>query len=256
MQKSFDSKEFVNRVGRDLVFAFDDARQLATTPELVGDAMEQPVMDRLGQILPNGIGIGSGCVIDTKGATSRQMDVVLYEMDICPVFCVNNSLETTYYPCEGVIAVGEVKSRIGKTKLEEAFEKIRSVKSLQRNFDAPKLPSHQGRKVFDWRRYGQTAPKEIVDLNYNPADDCFSDIFGFILAGDLEVKAETMLRHYLRLVNQSEDKSCCPNMMVSLSGEMYFQQDLVATGRWIHRRPSTVHPNVKCCLIQTGSVSF
>ncbi len=115
MQNSFDSREFVNRIGKNLVVAFDNARQLATTPELVGDAMEHPVMEKLGQILPNGIGIGSGCVIDTKGATSRQMDVVLYERDICPVFCVNNSPETTYYPCEGVIAVGEVKSKIGKT---------------------------------------------------------------------------------------------------------------------------------------------
>ncbi len=222
MQNSFDSKEFVNRAGRNLVVAFDNARQLATTPELVGDAMEYPVVEQLGQILPNGIGIGSGCVIDTKGATSRQMDVVLYERDICPVFCVNNSPETTYYPCEGVIAVGEVKSRIGKTQLEDAFEKMRSVKSLKRNFDAPKLPSHKGRKVFEWRRYGQTAPREIVDLNYNPADDYFNDIFGFVLAGDLEVKAETMLRHYVRLVNQSKGKTWCPNMMVSLSGEMFF----------------------------------
>ena len=222
MQRTFDSKEFVNSIGRHLVVAFDNALQLATTPELVGDAMEHPVMEQLGQILPKGIGIGSGCVIDTKGGASRQMDVVLYEKDICPVFCVNNSPETTYYPCKGVIAVGEVKSTIGKTKLEEAFEKMRSVKSLERNFNEPKLPAHEGRKVFNWRRYGQTAPSDVVDLNYNPAEDNFSDIYGFILTGNLEAKAETILRHYVRFVNECKNEAWCPNMMVSLSGEMFF----------------------------------
>ena len=54
MKTSFDPAEFVRRIGRDLVRAFDDARE-ATTPELVGDAMEQPVRDRLEQILPRGI---------------------------------------------------------------------------------------------------------------------------------------------------------------------------------------------------------
>ena len=44
------------------------------------------------------------------------MDVVLYEKEQCPVFCINNSAETTYYPCEGVLAVGEVKSTIGNRR--------------------------------------------------------------------------------------------------------------------------------------------
>ena len=71
MKASFDPAAFVRRIGQDLVRAFDDARE-ATTSELVGDAMEQPVRDRLEQILPRGIAVGSGCVIDTRGGTSRQ----------------------------------------------------------------------------------------------------------------------------------------------------------------------------------------
>ena len=129
MKPTFDPSEFVRRISLDLVRAFDDAREV-TTPQLVGDAMEQPVRDRLEQILPTGIGVGSGCVIDTNGGTSRQTDVVLYERDLCPVFCMNNSPETTYYPVEGVLAVEEVKSAIGKRELADAFDKVRSVKAL------------------------------------------------------------------------------------------------------------------------------
>ena len=108
MKQGFDSGDYVKRVGERLVQQFAEARH-ATSPSTVGAAMEVPVRDQLGQILPQGIAVGSGFVIDSYGGTSRQCDVVLYERDICPVFSVNNTPETTYYPCEGVIAVGEVK---------------------------------------------------------------------------------------------------------------------------------------------------
>ena len=120
----FSPFEFVATVGESLVSQFDSARRLATTPGLVGEAMETPVRDKLEQILPRGIAVGSGCVIDTYGNTSRQMDIVLYERDICPVFTVNDTPATTYYPCEGVVAVGEVKSSFNKAKLRDAFDKI------------------------------------------------------------------------------------------------------------------------------------
>ena len=118
-------------------------------------------------------GAGSGCVIDTHGNTSRQIDIVLYERDICPVFTVNDTPESTYYPCEGVVAVGEIKSSIGKQKMKDSFQKIKSVKRLRRNFDEPKLIAHptKGTKVYTKRKYGQTADTEIVDVNYNSYDD-------------------------------------------------------------------------------------
>ena len=113
MRNSFDAADFVKNIGNELVRAFETART-ATTSELVGDAMETPVRERLEQVLPQGIGVGSGCVIDTQSNTSRQLDVVLYEKGICPVFCVNNSPETTYYPCE--VYWQSVKSRARLTK--------------------------------------------------------------------------------------------------------------------------------------------
>ena len=60
------------------------------------------------------------------------MDIVLYEKDFCPVYSVNRDPSTTYYPCEGVIAVGEIKSRITSEELEDIFNKIASVKRLRR----------------------------------------------------------------------------------------------------------------------------
>ncbi len=97
--------------------------------------------DQLEQVLPRGIAVGEGFVIDSYGGTSRQQDVILYERDICPVFSINRTLQTTYYPCEGVIAVGEIKSSLDRNSLQDAFEKVASVKRLRRHIVHEFLPN-------------------------------------------------------------------------------------------------------------------
>ena len=122
MDRNFDPDKFIRRIGERLIDEFKDAKT-GTTPSTVGTAAERPVRDQLEQILPRGIAVGEGFVIDSYGGTSRQQDVILYERDICPVFSVNNTPQTTYYPCEGVIAVGEVKSSLDTASLRDAFQK-------------------------------------------------------------------------------------------------------------------------------------
>ena len=118
-------KAYVTQVGQELVSAFQLAG-FATTPGQIGSAREVPVRKKLIQLLPRGVGVGAGCVIDSYGNSSRQMDVVLFEREICPVFAINKDPASTYYPCEGpVIAVGEVKTAINSSELEDIFRKIR-----------------------------------------------------------------------------------------------------------------------------------
>ena len=131
MPKPFDPIGYVTQVGQELVAAFQVAG-FARTPGQIGSARESPVRRRLMQLLPRGVGVGSGCVIDSFGNANRQMDVILYERDICPVFSINEDPDSTYYPCEGVIAVGEVKSALDSRKLKDTFLKIESVKRLRR----------------------------------------------------------------------------------------------------------------------------
>ena len=229
MKARFDPAEFVRRIGRDLVRAFDDARE-ATTPELVGDAMERPVRDRLEHVLPRGIAVGSGCVIDTNGGTSRQMDVVLYERDLCPVFCVNDSPETTYYPAECVLAVGEVKSTIGKKELADSFEKIRSVKALYRAYRKLEGSLYVGRRYGD---LGSASAHGFYRDNTNKGD-----ILGFVLADrpaipvtlpDSPKKRQsapraTLLGHYVEYIAKLNNDVLCPDMVVFLDGTVLVPQ--------------------------------
>ena len=215
MDKSFDSARFVTTVGAALIAEFEKARS-ATTPELVASAMETAARRQLEQILPSGVAVGTGRVIDTYGNTSRQIDVILYERDICPAFRVNyDDPKATYYPCEGVIAVGEIKSVIGKKELEDSFKKIESVKSLMRNYDHPRYAPHKGRKLFGYRKYGERAGgirNDIISqVNYAPNDTEGSNIYGFILGDKMGLRVDTMRGHYSRLVDAS-DKAVCPNI--------------------------------------------
>ena len=215
MDTTFDPDEFIRRIGQRLVNEFDDARA-ATTPGTVGSAMEEPVRNQLQQILPRGIAVGSGFVIDSYGGTSRQADVVLYEQDICPVFSINGTPETTYYPCECVIAVGEVKSALNQDSLRDAFKKIASVKGLRRHLVRQAVPDPRtGQGWPHYRSYGNLHDGAVVDVNEKPRER--GEIYGFVLAGEVRVRPESLTTFFLDVTRDTGD-TLSLNLLVTLSG--------------------------------------
>ena len=215
MEGAFDPDAFVRRIAQRLVEEFDDARA-ATTPGTIGSAMEHPVRKQLQQVLPRGIAVGSGFVIDSYGGTSRQADIVLYEQDICPVFSINGTPETTYYPCECVIAVGEVKSAIDHDSLRDAFKKIASVKRLRRHVVHHPIPHPEtGQEIPVYRSYGNLHSDTAINFDEKPGER--GEVFGFVLAGDSRVKPESLAARFLDLTRDTGDTSA-PNLLVTLSG--------------------------------------
>ncbi len=217
MQPTFDPIGYADFVGKGLVTAFDGAGY-ATTPGSVGAAKEKPARDRLEHLLPPGIGVGSGHVIDSHQKTSRQMDVVIYEKSICPVYCINDTPETTYYPCEGVIAVGEIKSSLASDELADIFEKIASVKTLKRysKQKAERRPMYE--LDVPYRKYGTTTPvmQRLPGVSdYNQEDISFDQIYGFALAGVLKLKPETLCSKFIEHATEV-GASSSPNIIVLL----------------------------------------
>ena len=192
MGKGFDGAGFVKDIGILLVHAYDGARR-ATTPGLVGSAIENPVRSLLATVLPSGLSVGTGCVVDSYGTASRQMDIVLHERDICPVYRVNDTPEATYFPCEGVVAVGEIKATIDGPKLEDSFEKIESVKTLRRHWEEFQ-PTVRGEKRF--RSYGIAANVVGVRSANENEERERDEVFGFVLAGTSRLKPETLVQRY------------------------------------------------------------
>jgi hypothetical protein len=120
-----------------------------------------------------------------------------------------------YYPCEGVIAVGEVKSSIGKAEIVDGFSKIESVKSLRRLAISKKSPLH-GESMVNFRHYLSMttfagAPQEQFDQEMNVNDQ----IWGFILCGHFSVQNDTLASHIKDQLG-STARSVLPNMLISL----------------------------------------
>lgn len=219
MDQNFDPDAFIRRIGERLVAEFGDAKA-GTTPSTVGSAAEQPVREQLEQVLPRGIAVGEGFAIDSYGGTSRQQDVILYERDICPVFSINNTPQTTYYPCEGVIAVGEIKSSLDGDSLRDAFEKIASVKRLRRSVVHDFMPHPTtGQPIPMRRNYLMQHDHGIIDLDegVEATERERLEIFGFVLAGECRVKHETLLEHFRELAAEGGN-TLSPNLLLTLDG--------------------------------------
>ena len=217
MDKNFDPDAFIRRIGERLVEQFKDAKA-GTTPSTVGSAAEQPVRDQLEQVLPRGVAAGEGFVIDSDGGTSRQQDVVLYERDICPVFSINKAAQTTYYPCEGVIAAGEIKSRLDRDSLEDAFKKIASVKALRRHAIADLMPNPTtGEPIPLKRNYLSPSGDSVIRLDEGPEQKEREQIFGFVLAGESRLSRDSLVATF-RALSADVDECLLPNLLVTLDG--------------------------------------
>ncbi|MDD4347736.1 MAG: hypothetical protein PHF70_01415 [Opitutales bacterium] len=205
MDKAFSPQKFLGELANELIFNFARASG-GTTPGLVGSAREHEVRNKLQSVLPTKVAVSTGCVIDSFGNTSKQCDVILFEKDHCPVFSINGDPAATYIPCESVIAVGEIKSSVGTSDINDAVDKIARVKSLRRYHNNPTC----------FRQYGsvmsiQGSPSESFDPEHKPLDQ----IYGFILCHSFSLAAATIADRYATACSHHHEH-LSPNLMVSL----------------------------------------
>lgn len=201
-------------MARRLVNDFDEAAVVGH-PGLIGSARETPARVQLERVLPGNIGVGSGIVIDSYGGVSKQQDIILFEKHICPVFSINNTPEATYYPVEGVMAVGEVKSSLDKEKLEDAFSKIGSVKSLKRVIESEMDDVFGLPATVPYRSYGSQLSACGSEGEQYSADKSLDQVFGFIMAGKSALKPATLLDHVFNCSKDVRPENV-PNTIISL----------------------------------------
>ena len=212
----FDTHTYIKSLGEALVLAYSSAGQ-ATTPGLIGEARERAVRARLESILPGGIGVGTGCVIDSDGNASGQIDVILYEQQFCPVF--NVSEDVGYYPCEAVIAIGSIKSTIGKKELGDIYSNVASVRRLNRFIKPAKDKEPPPGKVA-YRTYLDKNTR-VMDGNWATIQDSLSaaQIYAFGLGQSFGAKPDTMMDHTIDLYDRVEPE-LRPNVVLTVKQEM------------------------------------
>lgn len=216
---AFNGASYIKHVAERLIHEFNFS-QGAGTPVHVGAAKEGPARTQLERLLPGGIEVGSGIVVDSYGHVSKQQDIVIYE-SLCPVFAHSDAPEATYYPVEGVIAVGEVKSGLGKVELADAVSKCVSVKNLRRRAEPFDDELGDGPTV-SYRNYCMTNSFAAgVSEQFDQSQKSLDQIFSFVLCQKFTSKPNTTLNNFANMCREQE-MHLMPNMIVSLQdGNIY-----------------------------------
>lgn len=107
------------------------AHATITHDGVMGEVIESHwIVDFFAKYLPDRYAATSGIVIDSKGQTSDQIDVIIYDNQYTPTLLSQGSHR--FVTAEAVYAILEVKPKIDKTYLEYAGDKAASVRKLYR----------------------------------------------------------------------------------------------------------------------------
>jgi hypothetical protein len=208
---SFSLTDLLKGAGRRM--RADLAERLVPHPGELGTGREAVVRQFLRAYLPSRFESSTGFAFDSHGTASQQLDIIIADASICPRF--ETAGGKRFYPCESIVAVGQVKSSLRtKREFREAMENLESVKSLDRS---------AGGTAIDLR-FG-----ENLDPLHNHLHQVFTFLFviGDALAPD--TMHEELLDHVLRtaahvwpnvilsldryLVTFCCDSGICPNPM-------------------------------------------
>ena len=114
----------------DIHSRLDIARKALNHPVGKGDASEKIWLELLQKYLPYRYQAEKAHVVDSKGAFSQQIDVVIFDRQYSPfIFNYENEI---IVPAESVYAVFEAKQSINAGYVKYAQEKVNSVRKLYR----------------------------------------------------------------------------------------------------------------------------
>jgi hypothetical protein len=106
------------------------ARRSFGHPGTKGDASESVWLEMLEAYLPNRYSVAKAHIVDSKGAFSDQIDVVIFDRQYSPFILSFQGQRVI--PAESVYAVFEAKQTINSTHLAYAQDKVASVRRLHR----------------------------------------------------------------------------------------------------------------------------
>jgi hypothetical protein len=128
-----------------------DAGDIATHAGTKGDDTELNWLGMMRAMLPRRYGVAKAFVVDSHGARSEQIDIVIHDRHFSPLLFEIG--DAHFIPAESVYAVFEVKQDLTKSNLEYAADKAHTVRCLHRtSVDVP----HAG------GRFDPVVPRRII----------------------------------------------------------------------------------------------
>jgi hypothetical protein len=139
------------------------------SPEL-GRLNETHLVRLLRQYLPPKIGVGTGFIVSGSKtpAQSPQCDIILYDaLNNAPFY---TSDTWSIYPIEMVYGVIEVKTKLKRSELRDAFQKCSKIRAMSRlNFERGGNKAYLRRvnSNVGWQQYYQHLPPRFFVFGYD-----------------------------------------------------------------------------------------
>jgi hypothetical protein len=125
-----DAKSLFKSLQDQLEASLAGARAVLSHPVARGMASEDNWIAMLRAHMPNRYQIDKAFVVDSEGARSDEIDIVIYDRQYTPL--LYNQSGQRFVPAESVYAVLESKQTLNKVNLEYAGRKAASVRNLKR----------------------------------------------------------------------------------------------------------------------------
>jgi hypothetical protein len=159
--------------GAKLKASLGEARAALKHSTLKGNLNEEAVAMWLQQWLPGSIDVCTGEVIDSDGGRSKQVDVLMFDHATTPRFFSRGNINVV--PIESVYAVLEVKTHLNKAEVENAFDNMKAIKTLQ------KKAFHEGFEKKTRKLYGlQTHYWPVQFLIFAYESDSLETVLGHV----------------------------------------------------------------------------
>lgn len=120
----------LSELHNDIQRRLETVRKSFGHPSTKGDASERVWLELLQTYLPQRYQVATAHVVDSRGAFSQQIDIVVFDRQYSPFIFQHEG--QTIIPAESVYAVFEAKQAINLSQVSYAQGKIGSVRRLHR----------------------------------------------------------------------------------------------------------------------------
>lgn len=193
--------ELFNSVSKRLKIEFEEQAKILGHPGEVGTGRENVLKSILTKYIPKRYFVDSGFVIDALGNKSKQMDIIIYEANYTPVFEIVEGKR--FFPCETVVAVGQVRTKIGsRKKMRDCLNNVKSVKELDRS-----------NKRTNQLITGPGISLDYLSKRFDPSAIFRDQIFGFIFCSS-SIKPDLIITE-LQDFNKQNERRLWVNTIVN-----------------------------------------
>jgi hypothetical protein len=196
-----DLNKVFDGIGKQMLLDFEEIQSQVRHAGERGGEREASLRTFLQVYLPSKYAVTNGEIVDKLRQTSKQCDLVIYDHLNCPLLLAGKDYRV--FPVEPVLATIEVKSVLSTTELQDASEKIKSVKALDRQ-NGPIAGI-----VFAYSSVWQTDPmgniaKHLKKINQGLEPHQFIDLLCVLDAGVINVVDEN---GYTRVTKKMSERS-------------------------------------------------